>query len=227
MGVRDMKNHKLMKITSWILTFILAINFISFSNIMNVHAESKSVQDFSNNEEIIFEENNETIKMVIIRSYGAVSKIDVFRDNIFDETINIRTEEECKASLVDTINVSLTRAYENRTFSGNTLVLQQPGNTEIDNISQITIVSALWKLVGYMYAPAEKVADAAALISGALIAYGYATGDRVNLNYTMYKYWANTIDGYEPVIYRTRFNYYFSTINTTDVYDHFTYNNPI
>lgn len=43
----------------------------------------------------------------------------------------------------------------------------------------------------------------------------------------MRKYWAHTIDGIDPVIYRTTFNHTFSAIKVTDTIIGYTYKNPI
>lgn len=174
-------------------------------------------------EELTFEENGVDVKMVFTRYYGAIAKIDIYRDSIYDESIILRDKAECE--ILSFVNIR-ERAYENRRFSANQLVYSSNGNTTADSLTQTGVIAALSAVIGMVYLPAAAISSLAASIINTYLSIGHSTSDMVNINYTVYKYWANTIDGIDPVIYRTTFQYYFvNGISRTN--EMFTYNNPI
>lgn len=56
---------------------------------------------------------------------------------------------------------------------------------------------------------------------------GYADGSRVNISYVVNKYWSNTTDGIDPLIYKTKLVYNVKAVNLKQKQVLYTYNNPI
>lgn len=191
-----------------------------------ISVTSVKVSDEEQIENLYFSENGVNVRMEFIRYFGVTSKVNTYYDNTLYDSTEYYTKSECLSMSFYAYNPLLTRAYENRSFSSNTLEYSGSGNTAVDQITKTAIISALLRIAGMIYAPAEKVASAADRILQLFMSLGYATSDRVNLNYTVYKYWAHTIDGIDPVIYRTTYTYFYeNSISDTNIM--YTYNNPI
>lgn len=201
--------------------------FESDINMPQIKTNVIEINNDTRQESLDFIENGDNIRIVFTYLYDVISKTEFYRNGVLASANNIRSAEECQSLNVSLYNPSLTRAYENRKFSKYTFVNRVRGSRQADDIFFSTLVTTLSAIAAFALAPAYAIAGMASQLRSGFINMGYADGSRVNIKYVVNKYWSNTTDGIDPLIYKTKLVYNVKAVNLKQKQVLYTYNNPI